>query len=162
MRRILSVIAGRPVDLVPAPNGATYAPVSARRLLEGATLTIHRGNEFFGWPSNHDLVNRVDTRDQISFFTPLAPPPAGGALHVYPGYFSPQERERFERFSTEDFDRADREMGATVLTPAAGDLVVFDGGRYLHRVTAALGGERWTIGGFVGPTRSADRVLMWA
>lgn len=162
LQRILSVVSGRAVEPMPAPGGATYAPVSARRLLEGATLTIHRGNEFFDWPSNHDLVNRVDTRDQISFFTPLLPPPSGGALHVYPGYFSPQAREQLERCSEEAFARADRQMHVTVVQPAAGDLVVFDGGRYLHRVTAARGGERWTIGGFVCPTPSADRVLMWA
>ncbi|HCH62916.1 MAG: hypothetical protein CL927_01755 [Deltaproteobacteria bacterium] len=162
LQRILSVIAGRPVAPMPAPNGATYAPVSARRLLEGATLTIHRGNEFFDWPSNHDLVQRVDTRDQISFFTPLQPPPAGGALHIYPGYFPPPQREHLEVKSARELAEADRQMQVTVLNPEAGDLVVFDGGRYLHRVTAAHGGERWTIGGFVCPTPDAERVWMWA
>ena len=43
LQRILSVVSGRAVEPMPAPGGATYAPVSARRLLEGATLTIHRG-----------------------------------------------------------------------------------------------------------------------
>jgi len=162
LQRVLSVLAGRPVLPTPAPNGATYAPVSIRRLLEGATLTIHRGNEFFDWPSNHDLVRRIDTRDQISFFTPLAPSPKGGALHVYPGYFTPQQRAGLETGTAAELAAADLQMDVTVLRPNAGDLVVFDGGRYLHRVTPALGGERWTMGGFLCPTPGAEEALMWA
>ena len=162
LQRVLSVLAGRPVLSTPAPNGATYAPVSVRRLLEGATLTIHRGNEFFDWPSNHDLVTRIDTRDQISFFTPLLPSPEGGALHVYPGYFTPEQRADLETCTSVELAAADRQMDVVVLQPNPGDLVVFDGGRYLHRVTAARGGERWTMGGFLCPTPSADHVLMWA
>lgn len=162
LKRILSVIAGRPVASMPGPGGRRYAPVSARRLLPGATLAIHRGNEFFGWPSNHDLVQRVDTRDQISFFTPLAPPPAGGALHVYPGYFSPEARARLETVSQAELAAADRALDAVVIQPDVGDLVVFDGGRYLHRVTAAEGGDRWTIGGFMCPTPSGDHAYLWA
>ncbi len=161
-QRVLGAISGLPMELAPGPEGAHYAPMTIRCLKQGATLTIHRGNEFLGWASNHDLVQRIDTRDQISFFTPLQRPPKGGGLLVYPGYFPPHEREALELLSPEAFSEADERLGGILLEPDVGDLIVFDGGRYLHRVTRVEGADRWTIGGFLSPSKQWDKVHYWS
>ena len=54
-------------------------------------------------------------------------------------------------------------MKALVIYVYAGELLLFDGGRYFHKVSPVEGSRaRWTIGGFVGFTRDHERVVYWS
>jgi hypothetical protein len=46
--------------------------------------------------------------------------------------------------------------------PSAGDVLIFDGGRWLHRVDWVKGRTRWTMGGFLMFNRPGDTVLYFA
>ena len=44
-----------------------------------------------------------------------------------------------------------------------GDLLVFDGGRHFHQILPVVGPRRrWTVGGFMAPTRDRTAWLRWS
>jgi hypothetical protein len=49
------------------------------------------------------------------------------------------------------------------ISPRAGDLLVFDGGRYFHRVAKVKGSRiRYTIGGFMMFDQPGETLLYWS
>jgi hypothetical protein len=46
---------------------------------------------------------------------------------------------------------------------AVGDLALFEEGRYYHRVNEVRGSRsRWTMGGFLAPSRDAQTLHYWS
>ena len=90
--------------------------------------------------------------EQLSFFSPIALPEAGGELVVYHLDFHDPSRPLNEQ-GTLDNDVVLETVSNEVVHLSPGDLVVFAGGRWYHRVSVVQGDHiRRTIGGFLGFT----------
>jgi hapalindole-type alkaloid chlorinase len=142
-------------------DGRRYGLVTLRRLPPGGLIPPHCENEQLPRAAYRDLRDRIDTAALMSFYLTLRPADEGGELAVH----------RFDHGATGDrvqhghsdvaaeVDRAER----AVVRPAAGSLVVFEGGRRFHQVREVRGARsRWTLGGFLAPTRARDALHAWA
>jgi len=153
---------GRDVQLPRYTDGRAYTPATIRILLEGGQIGTHCGNEAATRPAYTHLNTRIDPADQISYFLTLQAPAQGGELIVYSLKWSDIDASRIVggRSRVEDLLR-DAEWMA--VAPGPGDLLIFDGGRYFHRVAMVVGERiRWTIGGFVMFARGGDVIHYWS
>lgn len=163
---------GLPIVVPEGPHGGTYTSSTIRVLPEGHEIGVHVGNEFLRTPQASHLKQIVDPIDQLSFFVPLSVPEGGGELVVYGlewddvTAFVPTPESRYEANvyleGTAVFD-AVTEMDSTAFAPGPGDMLIFDGGRYYHRVSHVRGPRaRRTIGGFLAYSQSHDKILYWS
>jgi hypothetical protein len=153
---------GRDVRLPRYTDGRAYTPATIRILLEGGQIGTHCGNEAATRPAYSHLNTLIDPADQISYFLTLQAPVQGGELIVYSLKWSDIDESRIVggRSRVEDLLR-DAEWMA--VAPGAGDLLLFDGGRYFHRVAMVVGERiRWTIGGFLMFARAGDVIHYWS
>lgn len=151
---------GRKVEVPPGPNGATYTPATIRYLPEGIGIPIHSGLEFVNTSMYEHLGPLLDKSDQLSYFVVMTKPPAGGELEVWKlQSFSPDIPRNAKGYV--DLDTVSAKFPSTLYAPEPGDLLLFDGGRWYHRVRDAQGGPRRTIGGFACFTKDRDKVYYW-
>ncbi len=160
---------GRPVQ--PARHGpAPCAMATVRVLPPGCDIGAHVGNDFVFLPQAAALAETVDVRCQLSWFVPLRAAERGGELEVYGLGFDDTAPLRRDR--PPGSDGMDELKGLTFLVdladsqlvaPRAGDLVLFDGGRWYHRVRP-VGGEhsRVTLGGFLAFSPDHERIVYWS
>jgi hypothetical protein len=162
---------GRPAVVPTGPStGSAYAPSTIRLLPEGREIGVHVGNEFLRIPHAKHLLGLLEATDQLSFFVTLATPETGGELCVYelewdhaapfiPAITGPG---RAYLSGSPVFELAE-EYGKVMVRPNPGDMFLFNGGRYYHRVSR-VGGKtsRWTIGGFAGLSRDHGVVHYWS
>ena len=96
-------------------------------------------------------ASQMDLSTQLSFYLPLQTAEAGGELvlfHPPP----PDARRAMEQLPFARAHEALEPHGFTAVPVGVGDLIMFDGGRWNHRVTTVRGDRtRWTIGGFAAP-----------
>lgn len=152
-----------PVTVPTGADGRPFLAATIRVLIEGDRLPLHYENETFHSSVMDTLRPELDTSTLMSFYVPLATPPAGGLLrlfrtHCLDGGDSLIGRLGGEESAREDFER----RGFSVVLPEVGDLLVFDGGRWYHDVTPVEGGTRWTFGGFLAVTRDHTAVRYWS
>jgi hypothetical protein len=170
---IFSVLAGgRPASVPAGPGGGTYTPATIRVLPEGHQIGVHVGNAFLRLPQARHLATLVEVDVQLSYFVPLTLPEAGGELVVYALEWSDTEAylpPAGEASGDLVYDASDEAIrfielcDREVFRPGEGDLLIFDGGRYYHRVTPVRGGRpRRTLGGFVALTRDRAGVGYWS
>ena len=175
-RRIVEVFSalsgGLPVEVAHSVEGKAFTPSTIRVLTEGHEIGVHVGNEFARLPQARYLQGLIDMTDQISFFIPLTVPEAGGELVVYgvewsdvnflmPKVTSPDQNNVWLEGS--DVFNVFQAMDSTAFAPQPGDMLIFDGGRYFHRVSKVEGNTpRRTIGGFVGFSIEHDRLFYWS
>jgi hypothetical protein len=158
MREIFAAMSGR--RRVGVPNhldGRHYSPSTIRRIPPGHFAPFHVGNYFLYLEGYKHLATLIDMSDQISFFTTLLPAERGGEIEVYDVRFDdPRAREVSNR-------EADYPQFRSQAFPlGAGDLFVFDGGRFWHRVSKVIGDRvRWTIGGFMGFGLDRQSIYWW-
>ena len=163
---------GLPAGVAHAPDGRAFTPSTVRVLTEGHEIGVHVGNEFARQPQARHLQGLIDMTDQISFFIPLSVPDAGGELVVYGvehremSLFMPKttsaESSNVWLEGTRVF-AAFAGMDSTAFAPGPGDMLIFDGGRYFHRVSKVVGRTpRRTVGGFVGFSQRHDRLYYWS
>ncbi len=157
---------GRPVKIPPAPGRRSYTPATIRALPAGCEIPVHVGNYFTGTPAYRHLQTLVTLEDQLSYFVVMQKPEKGGDLVVYTLEYPddaapPQTREA--RAGWDDSDAGDA-WDSAPFSPGVGDLLLFDGGRYYHRVSRVAGKEtRWTIGGFIGFAQGGRKsVYYWS
>ncbi len=159
---------GAPVALATTADGRPYAPCTIRELPHGHEIGLHIGNAFLCMPQAADLAARVAVDAQISFFMPLRRPERGGQLRVYDLRWD-AVKEQYLR-STASVRQLPQVVVQFVelvphldLDPEPGTLVVFDGGRFYHRVLR-VGGPvaRRTIGGFLAWERDGRGVRYWS
>lgn len=163
---------GLPAEVPAGPKpGQIYAPATIRVLPTGRGVTPHADNTLYDKPQSWHLATLTEPA-LLSFFLTLSPPPSGGELVVYA-----LEWEDF-RPGTDTANHLHVKSGETELIgdaagyvrtfpsmsfkPRAGDLLIFDAGRYFHEVTPGIDGARWTIGGFVAPSRDEERLYYWS
>ena len=168
---VTALAGGRPWEVAASPDAAaSYGPVNFRVMEPGALgIQTHVGNEFmFTAHECAHLAQLVHTQTQLSWFYVLQPPEGGGELVLYDLRWeeTPPAFVRDAGYSRIPFVR-DRVLAQTRATmtvrPAAGDLVVFDGGRIWHSVAGVHGARpRITVGGFFAPRREEATLLFWS
>ncbi len=147
---MLATLGGdRPV-LTP-PEAST--PLTVRVFEAGDGVGIH--SERSDWPSMAGLRRRIVSGTQLSCYTPLCQT-AGGQLHLYHRPPTGAEPD-IGGMPTGQAAELLSGFGLTVIRPAVGDLLIFDGGRYNHRVLPARHGQRWTAGAFLAPGSDGRR-----
>lgn len=168
---------GLPVSVPPCPSGSgfdggTYTSATVRVLPEGHEIGVHVGNAFLHLPQAKHLASLVEVADQLSYFVPLTVPESGGELVVYALEWADAERYVTRpdgTLSAQAYDASGEAVrfielcDKTTFAPGPGDLLVFDGGRYYHRVTPVRGSRpRRTIGGFLALTKDHSAVAYWS
>ena len=144
-------------------DGRAFLAVTVRVLVEGDRLPLHFENETFDRPVMAPLRPDLDASTLMSFYVPLATPPAGGLLRLFRTHCLDGGDSLIGRLGGEDPAREEFERrGFSFVLPEVGDLLVFDGGRWYHDVTPVEGGTRWTLGGFLGVTRDHTAVRYWS
>ena len=151
---LLGRLAGAPVE-VPEEGGQTYAAVTIRRLPPGLEVAVH--SERWAWPSMGWHRARLTPRWHLSFYLPLNALPDGGELELF---HRPAEGQSLEGLSPAAARDRLAAFGTTTLRPGPGDLLLFDGGRFNHRVCPSTT-ERWTLGGFAGRD-AAGKLWVWS
>lgn len=154
---------GREVFSPPSADGTgRYTPATVRKLPPGCQIPVHCGNFFLESPGYAHLRQTVAVLDQLSYFFPMQTPEAGGELLVYDLTWGDPATPRMagiDMFDPKAIEAWDHERFA----PEVGELLLFDGGRYFHKVSPVSGDRaRWTIGGFVGFTQDHERVVYWS
>lgn len=164
LREILGALGGgRPVR-VPMVGARTYAPATVRVIEPGGTIFLHCGNETHAFPALAELTRIIDPAGEISTLMPLALPESGGELEVYDVCFGDPLIDELDRsLGRESAHEGLAERRCIRLRPAVGDLALFEEGRHYHRVNQVRGTRaRWTMGGFLAPSRDAQTLHYWS
>lgn len=162
-RLFASLSGGRDVELARFYDGRPYTPATIRILPEGGQLAPHCGNEMLNRPSYEHLHSIVDEHDQISYFLTLQEPEEGGGLIIYSLKWTEVGADHILPDGRSNVGSLLGESEWMEVRPQAGDVLMFDGGRYLHRVDWIKGAKtRWTMGGFLMFDKSGKRIFYWA
>ena len=158
----LSVMA-RPMSLSLAQqDGQPRAPVVFRRLPRGGRIPPHAELEQLDRTPYNRFKSQLDPTTLLSFVLCLQPATAGGHLRVHDLAWSDYDRRANRGGHTQPAEQL-RGVSATDPATRAGSLVVFDGGRWFHEVTAVEGEqERWSVGGFVARRADGSGLLYWS
>lgn len=144
----LAALAGVPA-VIPLRAGQRYAPATVRTFEEGAGAPVHC-DSYPPLDCHAHLREIVDRSTQLSWYLVLALPDAGGELTLFDhqhGAGAPGDAQLARRHS---------------YRIAPGDLVVFDGGRYFHRIEPTVGPRpRRTLGGFAGRALDGSVLYVW-
>ncbi|MCB9778436.1 MAG: hypothetical protein H6742_07735 [Alphaproteobacteria bacterium] len=153
---------GRPVGEPQAPDGRSFTPATFRRVPPSKGIPTHVGRWFQQTGGYAPLRPLVDLSWQCSWFVPLQQGESGGELVVYDLQWGDPDVPWLERDRVLDADAIDARWRAQAVRPDPGDLLVFDGGRFFHKVSVVGGARpRHTFGGFVGLSADGSRVLRW-
>jgi hypothetical protein len=167
VEQTISGLSGRlPVRVPSGPVFGSYASASLRVRPTGQGFPIHVGSDFLLAPHYQHLAGLVDGHVQLSYFVTLTVPESGGELIVYAlewedmaKHYTPEgpsDHNAFMLMMAESFETQS-------FRPDPGDLLIFNGGRYYHRVAPTVGPRsRCTIGGFVARSKTRDAVYYWS
>ncbi|TFI55041.1 hypothetical protein BLD44_006750 [Mastigocladus laminosus UU774] len=156
-----------PVEIPTGPGGESYTPATIRLLLEGREIAVHVGNDFLLMPAANHLKTLLDLSDQLSYFIPLTVPEAGGELVVYNLEWNPEEADKHAQMQ-EYMDEVESKLKSNqsqgvAYAPGPGDMLLFNGGRYYHRVSEVIGNSpRRTIGGFLAFSKERNKIYYWS
>lgn len=133
-------------------------------------IDIHCGNQFFNqFPDVYqNLTASVDVKNQLSFFILLQKPDDGGELVVYDATWDDYEQGFVDRqtlLSRKGFEVevSDPSLVREELKMDEGDILIFQGGQYWHKVKEVLGNKhRITFGGFIGYDKADEAVFYWS
>ncbi len=162
LARIMSWMAGHRAARRPmGPSRVEWPPYTVRQLGMDQQIYAHH-DDHYGLAVFSDLEASVDRGALLSWFVTLAAPDSGGALVVYGLRSSdpdpPMLPTRFLDGQALDADYVRQEIPL-----AAGDLVVFDSGRHVHRITPVVGPRpRLTLGGFMGQYADGSAMACWS
>ncbi len=150
----LGIFGGRwPVS--PFVTDHPYALYTVRSLGLNGEIPVH--SERADWPLMTAHRERLDLRHQFSFYIPLQLPQGGGELILY----EQKPEATLEGLSSVEVEALLGPGGSQTVHVEPGDLLVFDGGRYNHRVTEVTAGPtRWTLGGFLA--FDEDQLVGWS
>ncbi len=175
--RIESVLSqltgGRQLVRARAHDGRSYSGWTFRVLPPDVAIDLHVGHSFFDWERYREMAGGFDYRTQVSFFVLLQKPERGGVLEILdvthddaraqawhrrtlPGYVAHQR-------DIIDYDSIDHDFEVTGVPMEAGDMLLFHGGEFYHRVSMVHGARpRITVGGFLGLSSDDQRLMYWA
>jgi hypothetical protein len=152
---------GLPVAPPLSADGRAYTPATVRQLPPGVGIPLHVGESFLQTGGYRELAPRLRPDLQLSWFFTLAPAAEGGELVVHDlTWGDPRTPWRQDRVVDED--ALVERFPARRFKPGAGDLLIFNGGRYWHSVSPVGGANpRYTLGGFIGFSRDMTRLWYW-
>jgi hypothetical protein len=156
------VSGGRDIEVPRDREGRIFAPSTIRKVPPGREINMHVGNYFLTTPAYAHLNPLLAQLDQLSFFIPVSPPESGGAIEVYElQYGDPETPKSRDGFVESDVVR--RRYRFESFEPGQGDMFLFNGGRYYHRVDHVVGDRpRWTIGGFLAVGSTRPVIYYWS
>ncbi len=152
---------GRPSGPPAFDEQTDWLPYNFRALDPGVQIYSHH-DDHYGLPIYEHMDERYDRSVILSWFVTLQPAEVDGQLIVYGLWGSdpdpPMLPTRFlDTQALEDgYKRYAFNLGA-------GDLVVFNSGRYVHRVSPVRGNRpRVTLGGFLTADVERTEVVFWS
>jgi hypothetical protein len=156
-----AVAAGRPVVGPTGASGHAWPPYTLRSLETDQEIYPHH-DDHYGLSVYEDFDPAVDRSALLSYFVTLVVPDDGGRLTLY-GLQGTDPDPPILPTRFLDTEALDRQWQRQELDLRAGDLVVFNSGRHVHRVTPVRGPTvRVTIGGFLAFDRERSRVFCWS
>ncbi|MEZ4466896.1 MAG: 2OG-Fe(II) oxygenase [bacterium] len=156
-----TLFGGRPAAPPVFDDGFTWAPYNLRALDPGQQIYSHHDNHF-GLEVYKRMPADLDRTTILSWFITLQAPDAGGELVVYGLWGSDPN---LPMLPTRFIDTAALEANFAKenIELRAGDLVVFDAGRHVHRVAPIQGSRpRLTMGGFMTIDQARTRLAFWS
>lgn len=147
--------AGRRYRAAPGPDGQDHMFTTLRAHLPGGFIPQHFDNEQAHRPSYRHITPHINA-DLYSFVLAFSRADAGGALQI----FNLQHGGRKFRMAdgADDASRLDVTRVESVsfrLRP--GEMILFNSGRYLHRVTPVIGTTtRWTACSFMSESHHGE------
>ncbi|MEZ4227490.1 MAG: 2OG-Fe(II) oxygenase [Polyangiaceae bacterium] len=157
-QRVMNVLTelagGRAVTHLHTADGRPYARATLRVFQSGAQSPPHN-DTYPALPCLEELDRQRQRELQLSWYLMLSAPERGGQLALFPVvHGDPAAR---------DAEAAAQLHAPTLYDVRPGDMIVFDGGRYLHRVERCEGPTpRRTLGGFASLTRDGSALLVWS
>ena len=152
---------GRPSGPPAFDDEIDWLPYNYRALDPGVQIYSHHDNHY-GLSIYEQLDAGYDRSTLLSWFITLQAPSSGGELVVYGLWGSdPNPPMLPTRFL--DTAALERDFLKETVSLKAGDLVVFDSGRHVHRVTPVEGdAPRLTLGGFLTAATDQSRLVFWS
>ncbi|MCB9524076.1 MAG: 2OG-Fe(II) oxygenase [Myxococcales bacterium] len=138
-----------------------WSPYTVRALGPGQQIYSHHDLHY--WLAVYQrLPQALDRTSLLSWFITVQAPTGGGELTVYGLWGSdPNPPMLPTRFL--DTQALEARFGKHAFDLRAGDLVVFDSGRHVHRVTPVTGDRpRLTLGGFMTLDTARTRAAYWS
>lgn len=152
---------GRPAAPPTFDEKLSWAPCNYRALDPGQQIYTHH-DDHYGLEVYRHLPRNLARETILSYFVTLQAPDAGGELVVYGLWGSDPNPPMLP---TRFIDTAALEKGYLKETVELGDgdLIVFDAGRYVHRVTPVEGARpRLTVGGFLTVDVEGTHLAYWS
>jgi len=151
----------RPYRAAPGPEpDQKYMMTTFRGHGEGGYIPPHCDNEQSHRPAYEHLATLV-SEHMYSMVLLIGKPNEGGLLEVFDYRVEPQD----SRLMSDDSiaDKPDIKQLSSVAFPLnAGDMIIVDSGRYLHRVTPVVGDKiRWVACSFMAHARERNAVYCW-
>lgn len=158
---------------VSVPKGVTdkglYPFCTFRDLNPGTgEMTLHCGLYFYYmFPEFYKHLHSIVGDDnQLSFFSLLEKPEAGGELTI----FDVTRAEAVKKIDDQQLEskqgeilHIEKNVESIALKIEEGDLLIFDGGTIWHRVELVQGNKhRITFGGFMGFTKDGNEIYYWS
>ncbi len=167
MERLFARVAGGRAIKVPVnAAGQPYQPWSMREVVPGGCIDLHFECEAMNSPSMADLKTQIDRPHQLSCVLVLQAPEAGGELSVYGLLGTDPRAEKLilqDRKSDAIYAAIEEMVPRQPFPLRTGDAVLFDAGRYFHRVTPVEGPRsRWTVGSFLALSRDRNAFYYYA
>ena len=151
---------GRPSGAPSFTSGGHWAPYNYRALDPGVQIYSHHDNHY-GLSIYDAMDPRYDRSTLLSWFVTLQPAEVDGDLIIYGLWGSdPNPPMLPSRFI--DTAALERDYRREVIRLDAGDMVIFDSGRHVQRVTQVRGARpRLTLGGFLTSDTERSEIAFW-
>lgn len=151
----------RPYRAAPGPEpGQSYMVTTFRGHGEGGYIPAHCDNEQTLRPAYEHLQTIVSSH-MYSMVLLLGKPKDGGCLEIFDYRVEPDDA----KLMNDDGFRQKpslSELSSATVSLNAGDLIVVDSGRWLHRVTPVIGETvRWTACSFMAHATDRNAVYCW-
>jgi hypothetical protein len=156
-----TLFGGRPAAAPTFAPDSDWAPFNYRALDPGVQIYSHHDNHY-GLQIYQNMASALDRSTILSWFVTLQPAEQNGNLILYGLWGSdPNPPMLPTRFL--DTEALERDFQREVLDLRAGDLVIFDSGRHVHRVSPVEGAlPRLTVGGFLTADVERTRLAFWS
>ena len=156
-----SLFGGRPATPPAFDAESSWAPYNLRALDPGVQIYSHH-DDHYGLEIYQHLDACFDRDTLLSWFVTLQPAERNGDLIIYGLWGSdPNPPMLPTRFL--DTAALERDFERRVVHLQAGDMVIFDSGRHVHRVSPVEGARpRLTLGGFLTVDVDRTRLAYWS
>ena len=156
-----ALFGGRPAHAPRFDESTDWLPYNCRALDPGIQIYSHHDNHY-GLDIYQHLDASYDRSTLMSWFVTLQPAQYDGELIIYGLWGSDPDPPMLPtRFV--DTAALERDYHRCAVPLQAGDLVIFDSGRHVHRVTPVGGQQpRLTFGGFLTVDSDRTQLAFWS